>query len=144
MPVDFPHGLSELNGGLQIFKPSRAKFDRIHNVLNSSAPGDFLFADQSLLSKTFHGEWTPLYRSPDDVADARPFIYNALKTLRTAHAPIWKDEEVKNVHYILGKPWNDIDKVNSGEDTHVWWWQMDQERQTKDAEAGLKEPEWTR
>jgi len=61
MPVDFPHGLSELNGGLQIFKPSRAKFDRIYNVLNSSEPGDFLFADQSLLSKTFHGEWTPLY-----------------------------------------------------------------------------------
>lgn len=64
IPIDFPHGLSELNGGLQIFKPSRAKFDRIYNVLNSSAPGDFLFADQSLLSKTFHGEWTPLYLFP--------------------------------------------------------------------------------
>ena len=61
MPTSFPHGLSELNGGLQIFKPSRAKFERIYEVLNTSAPGDFLFADQSLLSKTFHGEWTPLY-----------------------------------------------------------------------------------
>ena len=61
MPSTFPKGLSELNGGLQIFKPSRAKYERILNVLNTSAPGDFLFADQSLLSKTFHGQWTPLY-----------------------------------------------------------------------------------
>src|SRR5947207_11973603 len=61
MPISFPHGLSELNGGLQIFKPSRTKFQRIYEVLNASAPRDFLFADQSLLSKTFHGVWTPLY-----------------------------------------------------------------------------------
>lgn len=61
MPVSFPHGLGELNGGLQIFKPSREKFERIFDVLNSSAPGELLFADQSLLSKTFHGEWKPLY-----------------------------------------------------------------------------------
>jgi hypothetical protein len=61
MPSAFPDGLSELNGGLQIFKPTRAKYERILNVLNTSAPGDFLFADQSLLSKTFHGEWMPLY-----------------------------------------------------------------------------------
>jgi alpha-N-acetylglucosamine transferase len=61
MPSTFPHGLSELNGGLQIFRPTRAKYARILDVLNTSSPGDFLFADQSLLSKTFHGEWTPLY-----------------------------------------------------------------------------------
>jgi hypothetical protein len=61
MPASFPHGLAELNGGLQIFKPSRAKRDRILNVLNTSTSKEFLFADQSLLSKTFHGTWTPLY-----------------------------------------------------------------------------------
>ena len=60
MPASFPHGLSELNGSLQIFKPSRAKFQRIYEVLNTSATGYFLFAGKSLLSKTFHGEWTPL------------------------------------------------------------------------------------
>jgi len=64
--------------------------------------------------------------------------------LRTAHAQIWKDEEVKNVHYILGKPWDDVDTINSGEDTHVWWWEMDKERQMKEAEVGLREPEWKR
>jgi hypothetical protein len=61
MPISFPHGLSELNGGLQIFKPSKAKRERIYKVLNASTVDDFPFADQSLLSKTFHGEWVPLY-----------------------------------------------------------------------------------
>jgi hypothetical protein len=61
MSVSFPHGLGELNGGLQIFKPSQDKYERILEVLNTSAPGEFLFADQSLLSKTFKGQWTPLY-----------------------------------------------------------------------------------
>jgi hypothetical protein len=65
-----------------------------------------------------------------------------LKTLRTAHAQIWRDEEIKNVHFILGKPWNDKEVENSGEDTHVWWWEMDEERQIKEKEAGLSEPEW--
>jgi len=60
MSPAFPNGLSELNGGLQIFKPSRAKFERILGVLNSSSPEEFLFADQSLLSKTFKGTWTSL------------------------------------------------------------------------------------
>lgn len=61
MPASFPNGLSELNGGLQIFKPSRAKFEQIYHVLNTSEPNEFLFADQSLLSKTYNGAWTPLY-----------------------------------------------------------------------------------
>jgi alpha-N-acetylglucosamine transferase len=60
MSLSFPQGLSELNGGLQLFKPSRAKYERIYEVFNTSAAEDLLFADQSLLSKTFHGEWTPL------------------------------------------------------------------------------------
>src|SRR5579871_5657837 len=42
MSASFPNGLSELNGGLQIFKPSRQKFDRIYKVLNNSSPSEFL------------------------------------------------------------------------------------------------------
>jgi len=63
MPAKFENGISELNGGLQIFKPSRAKYDRLIHILRTSGPDEFLFADQSLLSKTFHGEWAPLYNS---------------------------------------------------------------------------------
>ena len=80
---------------------------------------------------------------PASVTDwCRPYIYNALKTLRTAHAQIWKDEGVKNVHFILGKPWDDKDKINSAEDTHAWWWKVDAERQRKEKAAGLQEPTW--
>jgi len=76
-------------------------------------------------------------------ANDRPYIYNALKTLRTAHAPIWKDEEVKNVHYILSKPWDDKLGAESSDDTHVWWWEIDEERREKEKEVGLREPQWT-
>jgi hypothetical protein len=141
LPPSFPHGLSELNGGLQIFKPSRAKFEKIYSVLINSAPSEFLFADQSLLSKAFHNEWEPLYLSLW-VLLMRPFIYNALKTLRSAHPPIWKDEEVKNVHYILAKPWDDGGKGKGSEETHMWWWEVDEERQIKEKEIGLLEPSW--
>jgi len=136
IPATFSHGLSELNGGLQIFKPSKEKFDRLLNVLNTSAPNEFLFADQSLLSKTFHGQWTPLYL-PCLRCWSRPYIYNALKTLRTAHAPIWKDVAV-----ILGKPWNDKDKTTCTEDTHAWWWEVDTERREKEKMVGIEEPKW--
>lgn len=36
---------------------------------------------------------------------------------------MWRDEEVRNLHYIVKKPWNtgrskgEIDQI-----THGWWW----------------------
>jgi hypothetical protein len=62
--------------------------------------------------------------------------------LRTAHPQIWRDEDVKNVHYIIGKPWNDKAKGESEEYTHVWWWEADETRQKKEMEMGLLEPDW--
>jgi hypothetical protein len=58
------------------------------------------------------------------------------------HAQIWKDEEVKNVHYILAKPWDDKCKGESLEDTHIWWWEVDEERREKEKQAGFDEPRW--
>lgn len=29
-----------------------------------------------------------------------PYVYNALKTLRIIHPAIWRDEDVRNVHYM--------------------------------------------
>lgn len=51
------------------------------------------------------------------------YRYNALKTLRYCHAPMWRDDEAKNVHYILDKPWNK--RVEKGDEdanaeTHSW------------------------
>jgi hypothetical protein len=62
--------------------------------------------------------------------------------LRTAHPQIWDDKDVKNVHYILAKPWNDNGKGNSEEETHLWWWEADEERQTMEKAVGLLEPRW--
>ena len=55
------------------------------------------FAEQSLLSRLFPRRWAPL-----------PYAYNALKTLRWrgVHDGLWRDGEVRCVHYILTpKPW---------------------------------------
>jgi hypothetical protein len=37
----------------------------------------------------FKGRWTPV-----------PYIYNALKTLRIIHPDLWRDEDVRNIHYM--------------------------------------------
>lgn len=109
-------GLGILNGGLQVVNPSKALYDKIIAVIqNPSLTGSYEFADQSLLSDTFPGQWVPL-----------SYRYNALKTLRWCHAPIWRDDEVKNVHYILSpKPWEDR---NAEDPTHKWWWEMNEAR----------------
>ncbi|KAJ5819724.1 hypothetical protein N7474_005315 [Penicillium riverlandense] len=41
---------------------------------------------------------------------ALPYVYNTLKTMRpeSLHGVIWRDEEVRAVHYILAvKPWHE-------------------------------------
>lgn len=116
-------GLAMLNGGLLVTNPSKAIYDTILSQLqNPSATSNYEFADQSLLSDLYSGRWVAI-----------PYIYNALKTLRWkgVHDPIWKDEEVKNIHYILSpKPWDeeggeDVERVD---ETHEWWWKVNRER----------------
>lgn len=49
--------------------------------------------------------------------------YNAIKTGRYEHPQMWRDEEVRNLHYIVGKPWNTgREKGGVDEVTHGWWW----------------------
>ncbi|OAX80542.1 hypothetical protein ACJ72_05121 [Emergomyces africanus] len=150
-------GLAVLNGGLQVVNPSTAVYEKILAALqNPSATSNYAFADQSLLSDLFPGRWVPL-----------PYIYNALKTLRWegVHSAIWRDGEVKNVHYILSpKPWDekevveglhdddDDDDEAEGEEkkkkkkkkatmdeTHRWWWRFNKERLKEEKEKrGIK------
>lgn len=116
-------GLGMPNGGLQVVNPSTAIYDLITEAMSDEKIMSYDFADQSLLGDLFSGRWVAL-----------PYIYNALKTLRWdgVHAPIWQDEKVKNVHYILSpKPWDekDADKEKEGRDpTHAWWWKVNDER----------------
>lgn len=117
--VDANFGTGILNGGMQVITPNRKRFNDIVQILsNATLTQDFAFADQSVLSYYFKDKWVPL-----------PYAYNALKTMREAHAPMWRDEHAKVVHYILNdKPWNDPLEERSEFLPHVWWWQINQER----------------
>ncbi|KAF2997667.1 hypothetical protein E8E13_005836 [Curvularia kusanoi] len=114
-------GLQHLNGGLLVINPSKPIFDQILKTLASPRTAEYAFPDQSLLSDLFEGRWVAL-----------PYVYNALKTLRWkgVHDAIWRDEEVKNVHYIMSpKPWKNLDAPNEEDGVvHGWYWEANDER----------------
>ena len=118
------HGMP--NGGLQVINPCGAIYNRIlHQLTQDDAIDTYEFADQSMLSDLFYDRWVTL-----------PYVYNALKTLRWkgVHDAIWRDDEVKNVHMILGpKAWDEKEGEASDE-THKWWHALNRER--KDEERG--------
>ncbi|KAH7358014.1 glycosyl transferase family protein [Plectosphaerella cucumerina] len=128
--------LGYMNGGLQVVNPGREVYAQIVERMESGA-ADMDFADQSLLSDLYRGRWVAL-----------PYVYNALKTLRWpgVHDAIWRDEEVKVVHYILApKPWDERDEKGvwkgpgKEEDrvTHGWWAEADAERRRGEKERGV-------
>ncbi|CAO1613507.1 unnamed protein product [Parajaminaea phylloscopi] len=107
-----------LNSGLVVLSPSSALFkDRMLPALATDPRvPNYRFPDQDFLADFFHLNVLPL-----------PYIYNALKKLRASHTNIWRDEDVKNLHYIHAKPWEN--KQGGGRDlggpdeiTHSWWW----------------------
>ncbi|OJD38043.1 glycosyltransferase family 8 protein [Diplodia corticola] len=109
-----------LNSGLVVLHPSRARMAAMERAIATDPRvRAYRFPDQDFLADFFGGEdgdgcgrWTPL-----------PWFYNALKKLRGTHAAVWRDGEVRCVHYIINKPWSfvlspdDPDYV-----THSWWW----------------------
>ncbi|KAJ5726423.1 uncharacterized protein N7483_007780 [Penicillium malachiteum] len=126
------------NGGLQVVNPSKGIYDKIVARLADTITSSYDFADQSLLGDVFSGRWVAL-----------PYIYNALKTLRWegVHDSIWRDGEVKNVHYILSpKPWNEWELhstdwselvKNTKDKSHVWWFSVNEERKKKERLQGI-------
>jgi len=116
-----------------VVNPSKTVYDLILAHMESDAAIDMDFADQSLLSDLFRGCWVPL-----------PYIYNALKTLRweNVHAEIWRDDKVKNMHYILApKPWDEMDEEGkniSKDPTHAWWVDFNNERLALEKKNGIK------
>ncbi|KAK9354311.1 nucleotide-diphospho-sugar transferase [Lipomyces doorenjongii] len=118
-------GLAICNGGLQVVQPSNETYEKIVAAMSEPSMTDnYEFADQSLLSDVFRDSWVPL-----------SYKYNALKTLRDVHKPIWRDDEVKNVHYILTpKPWEVKDESN---ELFNWWWTINDERHTVEKETGV-------
>jgi hypothetical protein len=122
-------GLGMPNGGLQVVNPSQAVYDKIVGQLANSVTSSYDFADQSLLSDVFSGRWVTL-----------PYVYNALKTLRHpgVHDAIWRDESVKNVHYILSpKPWDEEGQEAHHDPSHAWWKELNAERLEEEKHRGV-------
>ncbi len=110
-----PGPYNQLNSGLVVLRPSLDTFDKLRRFLETSPlVPHFKFPDQDLLTEVFKGRWIPL-----------PWCYNALKTLRVIHSDLWRDEEVRCVHYILSdKPWRT--RPGKGDPQYEllnqWWW----------------------
>ncbi|GAA5963268.1 hypothetical protein JCM3765_005782 [Sporobolomyces pararoseus] len=104
---------SRLNSGLVVLQPSAETFSQILDFLyNDPRVSNYGFPDQDLLADFFHGKFLPI-----------SYRYNALKTLRYCHKEMWRDEDVKNVHLILKKPWyNQLPEGDPDYETHKWWW----------------------
>ncbi|ETN43317.1 uncharacterized protein HMPREF1541_02476 [Cyphellophora europaea CBS 101466] len=124
-------GIACPNGGLQVVNPSKGTYDKILDTLkNGDLTGSYDFADQSLLGERFYGRWVAL-----------PYVYNALKTLRMkgVHDAIWRDDQVKNIHYILSpKPWDETLETATNE-THKWWLQLNNERMEAERARGIND-----
>ena len=123
------------NGGLQVVIPSAASYDMIVSQLaNDVVTSNYEFADQSLLGDVFNGRWVAL-----------PYTYNALRPNRwkEVHGPIWRDENIKNCHYLLGpKPWEqkpggELLLAGRKDETAKWWWEINGERLRKEKEQGI-------
>ncbi|KAG9295015.1 hypothetical protein G9A89_017809 [Geosiphon pyriformis] len=114
------------NAGLLVLTPSIEKFRQMEEALrNHPAPQTLLFPDQDFLNEIFRARWHRL-----------SYKYNALKTLRNCHEKMWNDDEVKNVHYILKKPWDiKIDEESAKQDPayelYKWWWTVCTEMNSK-------------
>jgi lipopolysaccharide biosynthesis glycosyltransferase len=117
------------NGGLQVVNPSSDVYQLIVDQLSKEETMAYDFADQSLLSDVFHGRWVAL-----------PYIYNALKIMRSesgTHHQIWRDDQVKNIHYLLSpKPWDEKPGEESQE-SHKWWWVYNKERLEAEKAKGI-------
>jgi inositol 3-alpha-galactosyltransferase len=108
-----------LNSGLFILSPFQTQWEEMMMFLSESEKvKSYLFPDQDFLADFFRGRWKSM-----------SWKYNALKTMRYWHQNLWVDEEVRNLHYIVDKPWSrrigsDGSAGHLGKDgvTHQWWW----------------------
>ncbi len=114
-----PRGLAPyFNSGTVVLTPDREIFadllTRLAAITDLSA---FPFPEQDLLNHYFRGRWQPL-----------SYQYNALKTLSVHHRNLWDCRRVKNIHFILAKPWKyDLSLPETLQDPYYAlmkrWWQ---------------------
>ena len=104
-----------LNGGFLVLHPDQAVLDDMTTRL--AALDDlsrYQFAEQDFLNEFYQGRWKPM-----------PYIYNALKTLAFQHPSVWDISAVKNIHYIIDKPWEKpLDPDDRYYPVNKLWWDV--------------------
>lgn len=110
-----------LNGGLLVVTPEEAGFDdMVARLTELDDLSRFPFAEQDFLNEVYRDRWTPL-----------PYVYNALKTLPFQHPTVWDEAEVKNIHFIIDKPWEKpLDPGDRYHALHALWWDVATESST--------------
>ncbi len=105
------------NAGLLVLRPDAEVFaDIIARLAGLTDLTGFLFAEQDFLNDYFRGRWDPL-----------PYVYNALKTLSVQHPDVWRLPDVRNIHFIIDKPWarrptpDDLASDPFAELNRLWW-----------------------
>ncbi|ORY00500.1 glycosyl transferase family protein [Basidiobolus meristosporus CBS 931.73] len=109
------------NSGLLVLAPSQNLFQRMVRELNKTQNLDrYTFPDQDFLNEIFRHSWIPL-----------PYIYNALKPMKYCHPKMWSLADIKNIHYILEKPWDvdltDRKSLGPFDDLYKLWWDVQSE-----------------
>jgi len=124
-----------LNSGVLVITPSSKIYKEITDALQETERTEkYDFPDQELLSDVFDGRWVAL-----------PYVYNALKTMRAedVHGAIWRDEEVKAVHYIFAKkPWHEEGsqgEMDEMDEMSLWWWEANWERKRLERGNGIED-----
>ena len=110
------------NSGLLVLTPSEKQFNYLKTTLeNLSSLQKYPFPDQDFLNEMYVGKWIRI-----------SYAYNALKTLRSAHSQMWDDQEIRGLHYVLKKPWADMNWPKLPEEERkkdpfyeviTWWFQ---------------------
>ena len=111
-----PNSKRYFNAGMLLFRPSKSTLAEMEEYLKQHANIEsYIFAEQDFLNEFFH-DWLEL-----------SFVYNALKTLVVAHSDVWNITKIKNIHYIMEKPWEAHPSVCKNEndpydDINRMWW----------------------
>ena len=103
------------NGGTLVLRPDARVFDELMAELAGVEDlSRYVFAEQDFLNEHFHDRWVTL-----------PYVYNALKTLPFQHPMLWDPAAVKNVHFIIGKPWESaLDPTSRYHALERLWWDV--------------------
>lgn len=106
---------SYFNSGLLVLCPSLDTLTSLTTALAAADRSSYPFADQDFLNEYF-AESTFLL----------PYVYNALKTLIVSHPDLWDISDVRNIHYVLQKPWDTNPAQSDPNDPYdvvnrMWW-----------------------